>query len=282
MNSKNEPLNLPDTGERLVTETYNQSTIEHLHRYALALGLCDGKDVLDIASGEGYGAHILSDVATSVVGVDVSSEAVLHAQMKYMKANVRYIQGSTSDIPLQANSVDVVVSFETIEHHDKHEEMMSECKRVLRPNGTFIVSSPDKLNYTDKPNYVNPYHVKELYAEEFRWLIKKHFRNVKFLTQRTVYGSLVVPEDDPAGFAEYAGDHYKISSFDNMQEPIYNICIASDVHLPQQLVSFFEGLQIKDNEIKQIEERCQRTIVNSNSYRIGKAITWLPKKILGR
>jgi len=62
---------------------------------------------------------------------------------------------------------DLVVSFETIEHHDEHEQMLAEVKRVLKPDGMAIISSPDKAIYTDKPEYHNSFHVKELYREEF-------------------------------------------------------------------------------------------------------------------
>src|SRR5205809_4791883 len=67
---------LEPTGERLLTDDFNDNTIEHLHRYAFALQLCKGKDVLDIASGEGYGSNLIAGVARSVLGVDISKEAV--------------------------------------------------------------------------------------------------------------------------------------------------------------------------------------------------------------
>ena len=67
----------------------------------------------------------------------------------------RTMSGSWSEvcdaIPLPDQSVDLVVSFETIEHHDKHEEMMLEIKRVLRPDGVVIISSPDKQTYSIEP-----------------------------------------------------------------------------------------------------------------------------------
>jgi 2-polyprenyl-3-methyl-5-hydroxy-6-metoxy-1,4-benzoquinol methylase len=65
-----------------------------------------------------------------------------------------------------------VVSFETLEHHDKHDEMFLEIKRILRPGGLLLMSTPEKLFYTDLPNVQNEFHVKELYLEEFRDLGK--------------------------------------------------------------------------------------------------------------
>ena len=133
------------TGERYVPGIKGDIEIEHLHRYALALELSKGKNVLDIASGEGYGSYLLSMLAKSVVGVDISKEAILHSSMKYIKSNLTFLCGSADRIPCESHSFDLVVSFETIEHHDKHEEMLQEIKRVLKPDGILILSSPEKL-----------------------------------------------------------------------------------------------------------------------------------------
>ena len=74
-------------------------------------------------------------------------------------------------IPLDDDSVDLVISFETIEHHDKHHEMMAEIRRVLAPEGILMLSSPDKKYYSDIPKFQNSYHIKELYFEEFKDLV---------------------------------------------------------------------------------------------------------------
>ena len=135
------------TGERLETHESGQGMLEHLHRYGVALEFCRHKDVLDIASGEGYGSNLLAKVARNITGVDISADTVREASEKYAtrQKNLQFIEGSAAAIPAKAASFDVVVSFETIEHHDKHEEMMAEIKRVLRPGGMLIISSPDKL-----------------------------------------------------------------------------------------------------------------------------------------
>src|SRR5690348_16658777 len=104
---------LPWTGERLVTSLGGDIVLEHLHRYAFANQLVASKDVLDIASGEGYGSFLLASQARSVIGVDYSTESVLHAQEKYGASNLRFCVGDCRCIPLPAASVDVVVCFET-------------------------------------------------------------------------------------------------------------------------------------------------------------------------
>lgn len=237
---------LPWTGERLVTSIFNYGAIDHLHRYAVATQLVKDKEVLDIASGEGYGSHLLSLHSKSVVGVDISSEAVLHASKKYESRKLEFKQGSTEKIPLPDSSIDVVVSFETIEHHNKHDEMLHEIKRVLRPNGTLIISSPDKLNYTDIPHYSNPFHVKELYKNEFLSLMKKYFTHTIFLNQKSVVGSLIVPDLGNFSFREFEGNYSKTVTYNDFQTPIYNLCIASDFPIAYSDASFFNGKDTTD------------------------------------
>ena len=80
------------TGERYVPSLDGQIKYEHLHRYALCLEFTTGKSVLDIASGEGYGSALLAKVAESVVGVDISAEAVEYAQQQYSSyENLKFI-----------------------------------------------------------------------------------------------------------------------------------------------------------------------------------------------
>ena len=104
------------TGERLETTVVGRIATEHLHRYALSLKYVENKIVLDIACGEGYGSDILSKTAKFVYGVDIDKSTVEFARNKYSNGKIKFSVGSTSDIPLEDNSVDVITSFETIEH----------------------------------------------------------------------------------------------------------------------------------------------------------------------
>jgi ubiquinone/menaquinone biosynthesis C-methylase UbiE len=226
------------TGERLVTGISHSFATEHLHRYAIALGHAADKLVLDIACGEGYGSNLLAQKAKRVIGVDLSSEAIAHASRKYRADNLQFKQGSAAEIPLPDQSVDLVVSFETIEHHARHEEMLSEIKRVLISDGLLIISSPDKEVYSDKPNYQNPFHIKELYNNEFRALIRSHFRNQLFLNQKQVFGSLVASED-PAAFVEHSGHFDAVVCSSTLIDPVFRVCVASDGQLPELNSSFF-------------------------------------------
>lgn len=227
------------TGERYMPEITGNIELEHLHRYFLASQIVRGKTVLDIASGEGYGSALLSETAQKVYGVDIAIDAIDHAKARYTQENLEFLQGSCAKIPLPDDSVDIVVSFETIEHHDQHEEMMREIKRVLKSDGILVISSPDKENYTDKTGVINPHHVKELYADEFKDLINVHFKHAAFYGQRVGFGSYLVQESGKANFETlYKSD--ELTTTKGIREPLYWIAIASDKKLPQVNLGLYE------------------------------------------
>src|SRR6516165_8010886 len=85
------------TGERYVPSVEGNIELEHRHRYLFARELCRGKDVLDLASGEGYGSAMLSTVAHGVVGVDIALDAVKHSQKTYVSNNLRFMVGSCAE-----------------------------------------------------------------------------------------------------------------------------------------------------------------------------------------
>jgi len=216
------------TGERLIPEVISEDTFLHLHRYAITFDYIKDKEVVDIACGEGYGSFLMSKYAKNVTGIDIDEDTIINANSKYKNNNLSYLQGDVSKIPLQSSTIDVVVSFETIEHTTMHNEMMQEIKRVLKPDGLLIMSSPDKKNYSDKRGFNNQFHVKELYLEEFENLIKKYFKYDKMLFQRYFHGSMVFSEGNIEKITEFRGDFDKIDEFDFFDSMIFNIALASD------------------------------------------------------
>ncbi|MEP1487164.1 MAG: class I SAM-dependent methyltransferase [Algibacter sp.] len=256
------------TGERLETFIHSRDTIEHLHRYAIVNDYIKGKAVLDIACGEGYGSNLMSENAKFVFGVDIDSHAVGEAQVKYKKANIEFKVGSADNIPLDDDSIDVIVSFETIEHHNKHHEMMSEIKRVLKPEGIVIISTPDKLYYSDLRNLKNEFHIKELYKQEFLTLVSSYFKNVQLLNQKYVDGnSIIQVDDEPLKDGKfYKGDFEKLNEVEVF--PLYLISISSESDLKKQSFSIFDGAKVLEIE----RSKLVAAIYQSNSYKIGSFI----------
>jgi SAM-dependent methyltransferase len=170
------------TGERMVPELCAPCTFwEHIYRYRFASRYVRGKRVLDIACGEGYGsAALLAAGAASLVGVDVCQTTCDHARRKYgIDARV----GSAEAIPVPAGSVDLVVSFETIEHLPEPALFLDECRRVLGRGGSLVISTPNRAVYREV-SVPNPFHCSEMSQEEFVTLLADRFAGVRLFTQR--------------------------------------------------------------------------------------------------
>ncbi len=166
------------TGERYMPDEFNKSdniSEIHLNRYDFAQSYVRAKSVIDIACGEGYGSDQLAKISNKVVGIDINPETIEHAKSKYKKNNLSFCVGDVENISTPNESVDVVISFETIEHvkHKKQEKFLQEAYRVLKPGGTFIVSTPDK-DVTGEGH--NEFHVCEMSKAQFLRMLSKNFK----------------------------------------------------------------------------------------------------------
>lgn len=229
------------TGERFVPSESGEIRQEHVHRYGWARAFVSGKRVLDVACGEGYGSAMLSDSAASVVGVDVSADAVAHASERYNRKNLQYVLGDAAALDLPTASFDVVVSFETIEHLAHQQAMLDGIKRVLAPGGLLIISSPNKRVYSDLAGHHNEFHVKELYFEELDELLRARFEHIAYFGQRISTGSAILPADagGEVRTIEALTDEGELVStrVPHVQDPVYFIAIASASKLPSASAS---------------------------------------------
>jgi len=218
---------------------------------------------------------LLASHAASVVGVDVSTDAIAHASRKYKRTGLRFLHGSATAIPLPGASVDLVVSFETIEHLREQDEMLGEIRRVLRPRGQLIMSSPDKRFYTDATGHKNQYHLRELYCDEFRELIGRYFPHTQMMFQRVGYGSIIVPEYPEPGFHEYRGDFSGFTVGTELQAAMYNVAVASDTPLKNLPISFWDGIErLQDLEGNTNRAHQQLTAMRKSlAMRVGRVIT---------
>jgi len=197
------------TGERFVPGVPGEIAHEHWHRYAFARRFVAGRRTLDVACGEGYGSALLASAAASVVGVDVAADVVAHASARYReRPNLRFETGSAAALPLADASVDAVVSFETIEHlpRDDQPRMLAEIARVLADDGVLVLSAPNPVEYSQKRDYRNPFHIHEPTREELDALLARHFAARRWYRQRRYFGSALWCEDpDAAQFEAWQG-----------------------------------------------------------------------------
>jgi ubiquinone/menaquinone biosynthesis C-methylase UbiE len=184
------------TGERVVPgEVEADLWNEHFGRYAFAARLSRMKRVLDAGCGMGYGSAELARVAASVVGVDISGDAVASARERYVLPRVTFLQGSCASLPFRAASFDLVVAFEVIEHLKEWREFLAEARRVLAPGGQCLISTPNRDYYTDSRGRSgpNPYHHHEFSFEEFRQELLAVFPHVALFLQNHVDGFVFQP-----------------------------------------------------------------------------------------
>jgi SAM-dependent methyltransferase len=257
------------TGERFVPWAKEPAVAyEHLHRYIWASSLVKNKRVLDLASGEGYGADILARDAAFVCGIDIDETAIRHASEKYTRPNLRFLAGSLACVPVSSQAAfDVIVCFEAIEHIQEHEELLREVKRLLKPEGTFIVSTPNKEVYRDDEP-PNPFHVRELTFDQFNTLLTGYFANVRYLGQRVHPVSSLWPIGTAgARVKEYTVERMNdgfVSLENDKRVAVYFVAVASDVP-----GSDFEGSVLVDhsNELIHSKDRESQSLRQELAWR---------------
>jgi SAM-dependent methyltransferase len=164
-------------GERLYWDVASEEDRQlHLSRYQFARELFDPQwQCLDAACGSGYGSSFLAERVRSVDGVDVDSGAIEFAKATYQKSNLIYhCADLQATLPFADGTFDAISSFETLEHVSNQTKMISEFRRVLKPGGVLVISTPDR-KVSEQIGLDNKFHVAELSKKEFIELLSRSF-----------------------------------------------------------------------------------------------------------
>ena len=186
------------TGERLIPGEVDVDLLnEHMARYHFAVRLARGKRVLDAGCGAGYGSAELAEVAGSVTGIDIAPAAVEYARAHYAQPRLAFEQASCTQLPYADGAFDLVVAFEVIEHLENWRDFLGEVRRVLASSGQLIVSTPNRLYYTESrgADGANPFHVHEFDFEEFKRELKQFFPYVSMFLENHVEGVTFQPHE---------------------------------------------------------------------------------------
>jgi ubiquinone/menaquinone biosynthesis C-methylase UbiE len=196
---------------------------EHRARYHFATQVVAGKEVLDAACGVGYGIEILARAgARAVTGVDLDPKAIAEAKERYGNHAADLVAADLEELPFADQSFDVLISFETIEHVQGPRKALAELRRVLRPDGLLVISSPNPDAYLGG----NEHHVHEFRPEELLEAVGAMFENVAGFRQVAWLGSSITATDD----GDVAPEVLRTAS--DPDEPPYSIVLASDQALP--------------------------------------------------
>ncbi len=161
--SRNE---LPDFSS--VTETHEAGLTPHAlamnyHRYRFAAGYCDNKDVLEVGCGNGQGLGFLAKKARKVVGGDFT-ESLVRKAGDYYGDRLPVLRFDGQTMPFRDRSFDVVILFEAIYYLPQPEKFLAECRRILRPRGTLLISTVNRewSDFNPSPMSVRYFSAREL------------------------------------------------------------------------------------------------------------------------
>jgi len=137
--------------------------------------------ILDIGCGDGVLAYLISQkIRADITGIDIDFSAIKFARQQFKNQNIkaRFLKSSAYKLPFKKQFFDVVIATEIIEHLGKPEIMLKEIKRVLKPKGKIIITTPIKLSdiLEDKM------HIKEFTPKELSQALTKYFTNITIKT----------------------------------------------------------------------------------------------------
>jgi 2-polyprenyl-3-methyl-5-hydroxy-6-metoxy-1,4-benzoquinol methylase len=177
-----------NVGERHVPalDPESKNHYRHLTAYHYAIRFAEGRRVLDYGCGAGYGTNLIWRRGRSdeVVGIDLSCEAIAYCRSTYADLATHYQTTTPGDIPFGDGSFDVVLFFQVIEHLTDDVRALDDIRRVLRPGGVVLLTTPNLLMEKATPNAASPanqHHVREYTPASLGELCAKVFHSTQML-----------------------------------------------------------------------------------------------------
>lgn len=154
----------------------------HLAAYNFASTYVKNKIVLDIGCGDGYGAALLARNASLAIGIDKNPIRINLARTQYSSSNLTFLKSDIFDSNFAERTFDVIVAMQIIEHILNPDAFFGKVKHILKSEGIFLVSTPNKklrLKIDEKP--FNLEHVKEYDKDEFEDLLAAFFSKINLV-----------------------------------------------------------------------------------------------------
>ncbi len=154
--------------------------LKAMFRYNFAANFIEKNDlILDAACGFGYRSAYFSKLCKKVYALDIAKENIEFGRNTYSFENIEWVEGDVTSLPFKNEKFDVYVSFETFEHLPLNilDKYLREAIRVLKKDGFFILSTPNKET---RKNIHNPFHIKEYNFEELSSILGKYFKDIYY------------------------------------------------------------------------------------------------------
>lgn len=265
--------NMPDakqqesafTGERFMPhQTDPLLALEHYHRYFFASRFARNKRVLDAACGEGYGAAFLAKIASEVVGIDSDGATIAQAKSKYSSIpNLAFEVGRCEDSLEAHGDFDIILGFEMLEHLDEVDQakFLKNAQSILRRDGLFIVSSPERNEYTAASQVKNQFHKHELALFELDALLRTCFDHVHLSAQRVLYLSTMWQlegwQDRQFRFHARKDLMEDIQRGESFSPPLYLIALCSKLPLAEDVIRESNSFYFDASHIEKTKELLQ-------------------------
>jgi SAM-dependent methyltransferase len=255
--------------ERFVPDQMGEGMVaaEHLCRYWWAAQFAPGRRVLDAGCGIGYGSNMLAEAgAAEVHGVDIA-EPVIEAAGQGAAPGVAFSAGDVAALDFGADSFDLVVCFEVIEHVEDSDAVLDELARVLAPGGLLLISSPNRDRYVPG----NPHHRYEFLPDELKAELERRFKQVRLLRQSDWLASAILDDGAfaGAGGAPIGGLEVRKLVGHEPGAETYTLALASDGELPDsampltlthtmELRQWMEHFEAQDRTLREQAEELRR------------------------
>jgi len=167
-------------------QEWGEAGADHMARYLFAGQFANGKRVLDVGTGFGYGAALLKAAgAASVVAFDIDEAVVAQARGRFGRCGIEFCTANSESFDATLTGFDLIVSFENIEHITRPDEFVRASRVALNPSGVLLCSTPARERDSDfvngKPK--NPFHINEWFEDEFLALMRTGFASTEMYSQ---------------------------------------------------------------------------------------------------
>ncbi|MBN1327294.1 MAG: methyltransferase domain-containing protein [Candidatus Cloacimonetes bacterium] len=134
-----------------------------MEKIAVRLGEISGGKILDIATGKGEFVHLLASTLknfTEIIGIDTSDFMLELAKKNLSDNRIKFINMDAKNLQFADQNFNIVSISNSLHHFNNLKEIMDEMKRILKPDGFFIVNEMycDEDQSEAQKNHISLHH----------------------------------------------------------------------------------------------------------------------------